>query len=241
LFFEAETERAFIKPRSEIYNFLGVFTISLGFVEYFYGSFFWIKGNWKSAIEHLQDGIKYLEEVKWLWGLAMARSVLGSAYSFLGDPEIGKRHAEEGLRIHRDSGIELFLSMYQGLLGMIHLHLSDLKNARSFMEEALRLSKKNNEKFVEGQSWIWLGKILGRTELPQIDKSEECILKGMEIFHELQLKPYYFLGHLFLGELYLDAVEKEMAVKNLKKAEEMFQEMGMDYWLRNTRDILKRL
>ena len=109
------------------------------------------------------------------------------------------------------------------------------------MEEALRLSKKNNEKLSEGLSWIWLGKILGGTELPQIDKSEECILKGMEIFHELQLKPWYFIGHLFLGELYLGAVDKEMAAKNLKKAEEMFKEMGMDYWLARTREDLAKL
>ena len=88
---------------------------------------------------------------------------------------------------------------------------------------------------------IWLGEILGRMELPQIDKSEECILKGMEIFHKLQIKPYYFIGHLFLGELYLDAVEKEMAIKNLKKAEEMFQEMGMDYWLARTQEVLAKL
>ena len=94
---------------------------------------------------------------------------------------------------------------------------------------------------MEGFSWIWLGKILGRTELPQIDKSEEYILKGMEIFHKLQVKPHYFLGNLFLGELYLDAVEKEMAIKNLKKAEEMFQEMGMDYWLARTQEVLAKV
>jgi hypothetical protein len=63
----------------------------------------------------------------------------------------------------------------------------------------------------------------------------------MEIFHELQLRPYYFLGHLFLGELYLNTVEKEMAIKNLKKAEEMFQEMGMDYWLARTREVMAKL
>jgi hypothetical protein len=47
------------------------------------------------------------------------------------------------------------------------------------VDEALRLSKKNNEKHVEGFSWIWLGKVLEKTEPPQIDKAEECILKGI--------------------------------------------------------------
>jgi hypothetical protein len=43
---------------------------TLGFVETFYGFFFSIKGDWKPTVAHLQDGIKYLEKVKWLMGLA---------------------------------------------------------------------------------------------------------------------------------------------------------------------------
>ena len=127
------------------------------------------------------------------------------------------------------------------LLSVIHFHLSDLKNARSFVDEALRLSKKNNEKHAEGFSWIWLGKVLEKTEPPQIDKAEQCILKGIEILHELQLKPHCALGHLFLGELYLNTNEKEMAIKNLKKAEGMFQEMGMDSWLARTQEVLAKV
>jgi class 3 adenylate cyclase/tetratricopeptide (TPR) repeat protein len=214
---------------------------TLGFVELFYGIFFIAKGNWKLAIEHLQDVIEYLEEVKWLLGLAMAQSFFGLAYSFLGDPQTGKRHAEKGFKIHHDSGIEWNLSVNQWILGVIHFHLSDLKNARSFVDEALTLSKKNNEKHFEGNSWIWLGKILESTQIPQIDKAEECILKGIEIFYELQLKPSYASGHLFLGELYLNTNEKEMAIKNLKKAREMFQEMGMDYGLAGTQEVLAKV
>jgi len=57
----------------------------------------------------------------------------------------------------------------------------------------------------------------------------------------IQLKPHYVLGHLYLGELYLNTMKKEMAVKNLKKAEEMFQEMEMDYWLAKTREDLVKV
>jgi hypothetical protein len=63
----------------------------------------------------------------------------------------------------------------------------------------------------------------------------------MQILHGLQLKPYYAEGLLHLGELYLNTMKKEMAVKNLKKAEEMFQEMEMDYWLARTREVLAKV
>jgi hypothetical protein len=45
---------------------------------------------------------------------------------------------------------------------------------------------------------------------------------------------------MFLGEFYLDTSQKEKAKENLKKAEALFQEMGMDYWLDRTRKLLER-
>ncbi len=174
-------------------------------------------------------------------GSALSWSGLGYACAMLGDRETGKRHAEKGLEIHRDSGAEMFLSMAHYLLGWIHLDLGDLKNARSLAEEALRLSQKNNEKHIEGWSWLLLGRILGKTEPLEINKAEECILKGIEICKELKIKAYYSLGHLYLGELYLNGGKKEKAMDNLKKAEGMFREMGMDYWLGKAQEVLARL
>ena len=60
----------------------------------------------------------------------------------------------------------------------------------------------------------------------------------MEIFHELKMRPNVSMGYLFMGELYLNVGEKEKSIENLKKAEGMFQKMGMDYWLGRTRDVL---
>ena len=117
----------------------------------------------------------------------------------------------------------------------------DLKNAQTHMEEALRLSQKNNERGMEAWSWMGLGRILGRTETPQIDKAEEYILRGMKIDEELKMKPWYAPGYFYLGELYVKAGQKEKALENLRKGEALFQEMGMDYWLAETRKVLVEL
>jgi hypothetical protein len=55
---------------------------------------------------------------------------------------------------------------------------------------------------------------------------------------ELKLRPCFSQGYFFLGELYVDTGQREKALENLKKTERMFQEMGMDYWLAKTREIL---
>jgi len=205
--------------------------LSLGFVETLYGFFCSVKGDWEPSKEHFEKGVKHSEEVKWTITCALSWSGLGYACSMLGDPVTGKRYAEKGIKIHRDSGVEMFLSMALYRLGWIHLDLGDLKNTRSLAEEALRLSQKNNEKLIEGTSWLLLGTISGKTEPLQINKAKECTLKGIEICRELKTKAIYSLGYLYLGELYLNAGEKEKALENLKNAEGMFREMGMDYWL----------
>jgi tetratricopeptide (TPR) repeat protein len=159
----------------------------------------------------------------------------------LGDPETGKRHAEKGLKIYRDSGVEMVLSLAHYYLGRIHLDLGNLRDARNLAEEALRLAQKNDEKAVEGWSWLLLGRISGKTEPREITKAEGYILKGIEILEKLRMKPYYSLGYLYLGEVYRNGGQKEKAIGNLKKAEEMFQEMGMDYWLGQAQEVLARL
>jgi tetratricopeptide (TPR) repeat protein len=210
----------------------------LGNGEMLYGLFYLAKGDWEPSKEHFEKGIKRSEEAKFAMSSALSWSGLGYACAMLGDPETGKRHAEKGLGIHRDSGVEAFLSMAHCLLGWIHLDLGDLNNARSLAEEALRLSQKNNEKYIEGWSWLLFGTILGKTGPLEISKAEECILKGIEIGKELRTKPFCYLGHLYLGELYLNGGKKEKAMDNLKKAEGMFQEMGMDYWLGRAQEVL---
>jgi tetratricopeptide (TPR) repeat protein len=72
-------------------------------------------------------------------------------------------------------------------------------------------------------------------------QAEECILKGIKIDEELKIKTYYAPGYYFLGELYADTGQKDKALETLKKAEKLFREMGMDYWLVKTREVLERL
>jgi len=67
------------------------------------------------------------------------------------------------------------------------------------------------------------------------------MVNGLKILDELGMKPDHSSGTFFIGELYADAGQKEKGLDNLKKAESMFQEMGMDYWLARTRKLLESL
>jgi tetratricopeptide (TPR) repeat protein len=214
---------------------------SLGVAETMYGLLFLAKGDGINAIKHFQKSIRHFEEGRTLFILSVAWSGLGSGYYYLGDLEAAKKHMEKGLDITLQGGSEWWKSFHYLYLSKIYLDLGDPKNSRSFIEEALKLSQQKSEKHLEGASWTWLGRILRKTDPSQSDKAEGCILKGIKILDEMNVKPWCSEGYLYLGELYADTGKRERALENLKRAEKAFQEMKMDYWLSRTRKVLARM
>jgi class 3 adenylate cyclase/tetratricopeptide (TPR) repeat protein len=214
---------------------------TLGTAEAMYGLSSVAKGDGINAIEHFQKSIRYFEDSKTLLIFAVAWSGLGCGYYFLGDLENARKHMEKGLDLTARGGSDWWKSFHYLYLSKTHFDLGDLKESRSFIEEALRLSKKNSEKHLEGASWTWLGRILGKTESSQSYKAEAHILKGIKILDERKIKPGFSEGYLYLGELYADTGKKEKALEILKKTEGNFREMGMGYWVTKTQEILGRI
>ena len=139
------------------------------------------------------------------------------------------------------AGFSLGMSSFYRYLSMVHLDSGEFESAQACAEKALKLTQENKEKVYEGSSWTILGRILGKKEPNKMDKAEAYILKGIKILERSKIQPYVSTGYLYLGELYADMGHREKALENLNKAEEMFQEMGMDYYLAKTREIMERV
>jgi class 3 adenylate cyclase len=213
----------------------------LGWLELCYSYLFQIMGDGKNSIEHSKKSIKYQEEAQSVFMLGIAWANLGFGYCLLEDLETAKKYIEKGLKIHTDAGLPYYLSFLYWLLSVVHFDSGDLKSVQKHVEKALTLSRDKKERHFEGISEIWLGRILAKAIPSRGDTAEDHILQGIQILHELKIKPYSAQGYLLLGELYADRGEKRKARENLKKAEGMFQEMGMDYWLAKTQEVLGRL
>ena len=74
-----------------------------------------------------------------------------------------------------------------------------------------------------------------------MNKAEEYINKGIKMAAELKIRPCLSRGYLYLGDLYNHIGRKDEASKYLEKAEWMFKEMEMDYYLAKTQEVLGRL
>jgi tetratricopeptide (TPR) repeat protein len=206
--------------------------------------FSWVynaKGNGQNAVQHAQNALRNMEDAQVPLLIGAACSALGWGHYFLGDLDTCRRHAERAIEITNKTGISLYLSLAHWLLGVVSIHLGDVKNAQMCIELSLRLAQENNEKWVKGLAMIWMGKSLREANISQNQAAESSILQGIEILKEIRSRPYISMGYLLLGELYVDKGHMEKALESLKKAEGMFQEMGMDYWLAKAQNSLKGL
>jgi class 3 adenylate cyclase/tetratricopeptide (TPR) repeat protein len=215
--------------------------VSIGWAEFMYGWLFIAKGDGEKTLQHLHEAVRYLEETGFTPLLGHAWSGLGWGYYFMGQLETALEHMEKGLKVQSDAGLIHQLSRYHYSLSMVHIDLGNLEKAQSYIEGTPEVAHKNIERHIEADSRITLGRLLGKMGKSDVAKAEEYILKGISILDELKLKTSASLGHFFLGELYADKGQKDKALESLKKAEGMMQEMGMDYWLRRTQEVLERV
>ncbi|MBL7174383.1 MAG: AAA family ATPase [Desulfobacteraceae bacterium] len=214
---------------------------TMGIVEFHFGVSALCQGDGNKTKSHFQNSINYLEEVQSILFLGMSYSGLGAGHFFLDEHEKALNYLEKGLNFQIDIKIPSFLSYHFFLLSLFHYELGKLEEAQRYIKEAVMLSQTNGEKMMEGISLATQGRIFGKMDPSHLEKAEECIRRGMTILDNLKLRPFFSLGYFFLGELYADTGQKEKALENLKKAEDNFREMGMDYWLNKTQKVLDSL
>ena len=214
---------------------------SLGVAEAMHGLSFVAKGDGANAIEHFEKSIKYFEEGRTVLIFSVIWTGLGSGYYYLGDFETAKKYIEKGLSLTVGGGSEWWKSFHYLYLSKTHLDLEDPKSSRAYIEEALKISQKSEERHLEGASWICLGRFFQKIESSNTDLAKQHLIKGIKILKELGIRPWYSEGYLYLGELNAKSGDREDALNNLRTAESMFKEMGMDYHLSKTRKILALL
>ncbi len=210
-------------------------------VEFAYGFILNIKGDGERAVSRLQRAIKYWEESQSFIFLGWAWGSLGWAHLSMGQTKMAVELAEKGLRIHIDLGIPYFRSGLHLYCSGSYFMEGDLERARTQAELALQFALQNNERHIIGMSRIWLGMAISRIDPTQTEAAEQQILQGIGLHEELGLPPLFGVGYMFLGEVYAASGRQKEALEHLKKAETLFEKMGMEYWLGRTREVLAKL
>ena len=147
----------------------------------------------------------------------------------MGQPKTAVDLTEKGLRMHTDLGMPFWRSTCHFLCSYAHFELDDCEKARNTCRtgsSAFWKTMKGN--FGDFNKLAWEGSCQNERNASRgggTGDSQGIILLKLGLAFEV------CLGHLWLGEVYAESGRREEALGNLKKAETMFREMGMDYWL----------
>ncbi len=199
------------------------------------------KGDAAKAADHLRECVRYGEEASLLGILGAGLTGLGWSHYILGQLEDAEKQISQGLKIQKDSGMTYLMSLHHCAMSLLHYELGDIEKAHICAQEAVTSSQSNNEKFMEGLSWALLGRTLGRLNRSEYAAAKEHVMRGIGILDERGLRPPAAQANFYLGELHSGADQRDQATRALEKAQTMFQEMGMDYWLARAEAALATL
>jgi tetratricopeptide (TPR) repeat protein len=215
---------------------------SMGYAECMYGMLLGIKGDGEKAVEHSQEAVKYLEETNIVTLLGTAWANLGWGYHLLGDPVTAVNHMKKGLEIC--SGLEGTPALSTGAymnLGAVYLGSGDLDNARRCAEKVLELAQKWHMTWQELYAQAMLKGIAAVLDSSRFAEAEEYIVQLIKVADEHGWRVGCAEGYLNLGLLAAAVGQRDKAVEALDKAEGMFREMGMSFWLVSTQSVRKML
>jgi tetratricopeptide (TPR) repeat protein len=211
------------------------------YCEFFYAWLCGARGDGRGLVDHCSRAARHAEERQFALMLPICLGGTAWGHYLLGDLESARRYANKALEAQSNAGILLNAFFPDWLMGLVHMDSGDLEKARRHMQEAIRISGSQNEKHAFAASKIYMGKILARSDISPREEARACIEEGIEIFEGLQMRPWLARGYLFLGELCASTGQLDDARAYLEKAESMSREMGMDYWLRRTQEVLRTI
>ena len=214
----------------------------LTYSEFSFGIAATAKGDGKSIVAHFEKCIEYLEKSQMTTLMDISLANLGWGYVHQGDLKKAREFAERALIATYQAGTATANAIgTQSYLAMIYSEVGDLEKAHSCANEAVKLSKARMVGGWEGLSCLVSGLVLARMEGPRHEEAKECIKNALVILDKYKFRPMFANATLHLGSIYVHSNHKKKALQSLEKAEAMFKEMGMDYWLAQTYAIYAEL
>ncbi len=214
---------------------------SLGLIECLYGYLYVIEGDGINVIKHFGKSIRYLDEAQIIILLGLAWAGLGMGYYYTKDLSRAVKYIEKGLNMQKDARIPYHISTYYWFLSLVHYDRGDLKKAGESIDKALSLARELREKWVEGVSLTFKGRIYLTGEKADVEKGEELILKGIAILDQLNILPFSAREFLYLGENFEKLGIREKAIQYLNEASKRYQQMPPGYWHARVSKLLQEI
>jgi predicted ATPase/DNA-binding CsgD family transcriptional regulator len=118
-----------------------------------------LQGNPGAARELAGEGVRLFQEVREVWGAALALNHLGRATLELGDPAAARPLLEESVALFRLAGDRQRLALPLNALGRVALRQGDDASARTYCEEALSVARETGDDLFIAEALALLGTV----------------------------------------------------------------------------------
>ena len=210
---------------------------SLAFSYYGKGTVLALQGEVSESIAVLEKSLEVCRSWTLPLMLPLIGTSLGHAYCLADRADEAIALLEEAEReataMQRLGGRALMLVR----LGEAYLRRRRIADAERCGRRALLLSRKHGEHGDEAHALRFIAELGARDPAP-LDESETNFLQALRRAEELDMRPLAAQCHLGLGKRYRQIGQQASAASHLTTAAEMFQELGMQFWLEQAQSQL---
>jgi len=197
-----------------------------------------MRGNLDMALENLKKSLDICEKINLSRGSAIALINLGSIYLQKGDLDEAKKTYREGFTLCESIGYKRNLPHLLNGLADIDIKEGNVEKALLKGKKALGMSITIGAKVEEGMSHGLLGKAY--REKKEWDKAKKEFEEGKKILEQHYKENSELAELLYHYALFWkDKGEDKKSREYMEEAHSMFEEMGMEYWIKKCEEELE--
>lgn len=188
---------------------------------------YFIRSDYKRAIEYLKECIPYLEKAKDFTNLSVIQRNLGRIYTLTGELDLAETHLLTHIKLTKEAGQEQKLNLSRCLLSLGYLKFlkREFNRASSYLTKAYHLlgvesSLKDLAIYYEYQGELYL-------EEKNFEEAEACYQKAIQIGEKIAPQGAIISqSYRLLAELELERKELVKALEYAEKSLEVSKSLG---------------
>ncbi len=188
------------------------------------------QGLFAEAMPILERGIDFCRNVPFLYPPMAAD--LAVAYGLSGRTNAAIRLAREAVHRGKEGGRLGRLSLIVTHLGEVFHLAGESDEAEKHAHWALELALERKELGNQVYALRLLGQVAAERKQPDLETAKRNFGEALLLAERLSMRPLAARCHLGLGRLYGRLGEPATAEGHLKVASQLFEDMGMTFWLR---------
>ena len=202
------------------------------------GAVYLRQGHLPRALPMLERALERCQAANLRWWLPWAAMGLGSAYALSGRLTAALPLLEQAVEHASAMGMMGSQSLRVTRLGEAYLDAGRLEDARTCALQALELAQTHKEPGHQAWTLRLLGEVAAQCNPPEVREAETFYRQSLALADELGMRPLLAHCHFGLGTLYRQLGQQEQARAALSTAVDLFQSMGMTFWLPRAEALL---